>query len=305
MKTLSPALEAHLSLGQTTLAYLLKVKRKDGTVLAFTSLDRDMTYDDGTGDGNVLYKTKAGLLNSAASSKSDLSVDNLEISAFLSDDQITEEDLRAHRYDDSDILFILVNWADLTQGHMVIRRATLGIVKIVKGLFTAELRGQTHKLTSLLGGTYGTTCRAEFGSGLNGIDMNSRWLCKVDVAALRQTGSVDQIEGGAVAFLGARVVTPAGGLTGAAGWFNDGIITFTSGANNGLVFEIRKWDGADLTLFETIPFILEPGDTFTIEPGCNKTAGDCKNKFDNIVNMRAELFMPGMDRFTDVPGIRV
>ena len=87
-----------------------------------------------------------------------------------------------------------------------------------------------------------------------------------------------------------------------AGWFNDGIITFTSGQNNGLSFEIKSWDGTNLTLFLPLEFPAAVSDTFTIEPGCNKTTGDCSNKYNNIVNFRGEPFIPGMDRFLDIPG---
>ena len=44
MKTCSTALAAHLAQGQTTLAYLWKVKRIDGTILGFTSHDVDIVF---------------------------------------------------------------------------------------------------------------------------------------------------------------------------------------------------------------------------------------------------------------------
>ena len=44
MKSLSPALAAHLATGTTTLAYCWRVTRRDGTVLGFTEHDRDLTY---------------------------------------------------------------------------------------------------------------------------------------------------------------------------------------------------------------------------------------------------------------------
>ena len=305
MKTATDAMKAHLASGNTTLAYLWKVKRTDGVILGFTNLDRDLAYDDGTGDGEITYQASTGFANSAAASKSDLSVDNLEVLGFLDSTSITEGDLRAGIYDDADIIVYMVNWADLSMGRIIIRRGTLGIVKMVNGKFTAELRGLTHKLTTILGASTGPVCRAEFGSGMNGIDMDSKYLCMVDVTQYQQNGSV-------ASAVSARALTPATGLLmvgsatptapAPAKWFDDGVITFTSGANNGHSFEIKSWDGSTLTFYLPLAYEPAPGDTFVIEPGCNKTSGDCKNKFNNIENMRAELFIPGMDRFLNVPG---
>jgi len=305
MKTTSPELQAHLAGELISLAYLWKVKRTDGTIIGFTSLDEDILFDSGDGDGIVTYAASTGFTNSAAAQKSDLSVDNLEAVGFLDSEAISEPDLRAGRYDDADIVLYIVNWDDLTMGAMIVRRGTLGIVKMINGQFTAELRGLTHKLTTQLGASLGPICRAEFGSGVNGIDMDSQYLCMIDVTLYQQNGSI-------LTVTDASTLVPAAGLsmvgsaTPAAAapdrWFDDGVLTFTSGANVGLSFEIKAWLGGVLTFF--LPFPYEPlvGDTFVIEPGCSKTAGDCTNKFDNIINFRGEPFIPGMDRFLDLPG---
>lgn len=300
MKNVSSALAAHIESGQTTLTYLWKVRRTDGVVMGFTSFDTDIDFDLGDGDGLVSYKASTGLLGSAVSNKSDLSVDNLEVTAFLDSEAITEEHLRANVYDDSDIKHFLLNWNDLTMGVMMLRRGTLGVVKIVNGKYTAELRGLAHKLSTQLGTSFGPICRAEFGSGLNGIDQDNNDLCMVDVAAYRQTG---QVAGGPTAtqFTSATPLLKVGSPTptdpAPTGWFADGLVTFTTGENAGLSFEIKTYDAGLVTLFLPLPFPLVAGDEFTIEPGCAKTAGDCTNKFNNIINFRGEPFIPGMDRF--------
>lgn len=307
MKSASTTLQTHLASGQTTLAYLWKVKRTDGTIFGFTNHDEDIDFDAGDGDGSVTYAAATGLANTASANKSDLSVDNLEVTAFFSSAAITAADIRAGRYDDADIKVFVVNWADLTMGAMIIRRGTLGVVKMINGQYTAELRGLAYKLTTVLGASCGPICRAEFGSGLNGIDVDSKYLCMVDVTAYRQTGSLQAF------FNTPTQLNPEPGLlmvgsstptdTAPDGWFDDGVITFTSGANDGLSFEIKTWKTGFLTLFLPLPYPVEAGDTFTIEPGCNKTAGDCTNKYNNIVNFRGEPFIPGMDRFMDGVGV--
>jgi uncharacterized phage protein (TIGR02218 family) len=281
MKTVSGALRTHLAGNPTTLAYLWKVTRKDAVVLGFTTHDQDIDY------GGTTYLASTGFTNTAASGKDDLSVDNLEVTGFLDADAILEDDLRSGVYDDSVIEIRMVNWADLTMGDLVVRTGTLGTVKMRNGMFTAEIRGLATKLTTIVGDTFGPVCRAIFGSGLNGIDMNSHYLCKVDVVALQQAGSV-----GSSADLWSLVPS---GLTGAAGYFDDGILTFTSGVLNGLSFEIKSWDATTLQLFAPMPKAPAPGDTF------NHTTTDCDVKFNNIVNFRGEPFIPGMDQVLYTP----
>src|SRR5580765_4669789 len=108
--------------------------------------------------------------------------DNLEVKAFLESDSITEEDVRAGKYDNCEVELRLVNWADLNMGDVQLSRGTLGVIKMKNGEFSAEFRGLAHKLTAQIGATYGPICRATFGSGLNDIDMNSTYLCKLDVS---------------------------------------------------------------------------------------------------------------------------
>jgi uncharacterized phage protein (TIGR02218 family) len=303
MKSCSTALQTHLSGGQTTLAWLWKIKRVDGTILGFTTLDVDLTYTDGDGD-TVTYLHSTGFTGSAAAGKSDLSVDNMEVMGFLNSSSLQEGALRAGLYDGATIEIRVVNWNDLTMGDLPVRSGTLGRVKMKNGLFTAELRGLAYRLSTILGSTYGPICRSTFGSGLNGIDVGTQWPCMVDVTAYQQTGSISSVAS-------ATQIVPTSGLlmvgsptpTAAAGsgWFNDGVIKFTSGVLNGQIFEIKSWDGTTLTFFLPLPQQPAASDSFTIEPGCNHLLSDCRDKFNNVVNRHAEDFIPGPDNYLNFP----
>ena len=294
MKTASAEWKQHFSGDITNGAWLWKVKRTDGVILGFTTHDRDITFNDGL--DTVTYLAATGFTNTAAKSHSDLTVDDMEVTAFLNSDSILEADVRAQRYDYAYIEIRLANWADLSMGAPIIRAGFFGILKMVNGVFTAEILGLATRLKTELGDYYGPVCRATFGSGLNGIDMDSDWLCLFDVTTVRQTGTVGGVSADA------RTVVPAAGLTGAAGWFDDGIIIFTSGPLDGLGFEIKHWDGTELELFFPMPYSPVAGDTFTIEPGCDHTAvTGCQQKFNNLVNFQAEPNIPGMDEILGAP----
>ena len=55
MKAIPPALQAHLAQPATTLAWLLRVQRRDGVVLGFTTHDRTLTV------GGVAYRPHTGI----------------------------------------------------------------------------------------------------------------------------------------------------------------------------------------------------------------------------------------------------
>lgn len=129
------------------------------------------------------------------------------------------------------------------------------------------------------------------------IDSGTTWECGVNIVAYQQAGSVDSSAD-------RLTITPAAGLkmvgsgtplvAAPAGWFNDGVLRFTSGAMKGFSIEVKEWDGTVITTFLPMPYQPLNGDTFIIEPGCDKTSGlsGCK-KFANIVNFRGEEFIPG------------
>ncbi len=70
----------------------------------------------------------------------------------------------------------------------------------------------------------------------------------------------------------------------AAGYFNLGSITMTSGPNAGFSRQVRSWDGVTLTLIAPFYFTVSVGDTFNAYPGCDKTKSTCNSKFGNSLN---------------------
>ena len=302
MKTVLPALAAHFGEDCTTLAVLWRVERADGVVMGFTTHDRDIVYGADPSLPEVTYYAATGLTNSAVDSNSDLSVDNLEVTGFLDSSAIDESDIMQGLYDNAIVEERIVNWADLTMGDMLVRRGTVGNIKTVNGVFQAEVRGLSQKLTTMLGALYGPVCRAQFGS-YDGDGSYTRWLCEVDLALYEQAATVDSSPD-------AVTIVPVAGLVTAgsspevpapADWFTNGLVTFTSGPLDGRSFEIKGWDGSALTMFLPLPAQPQPGDSFTISPGCNHTTTDCIAKYDNIVNFRGEPFIPGADVILNYP----
>jgi uncharacterized phage protein (TIGR02218 family) len=277
MKTVSVALQNHLSKELATLATLVKITRTDGAVYAFTTCDKDLVVS------GVTYKADGAFQASAIQNRAALSTDNLDILGMLDSTTISEVDLRAGLYDHARIDVYACNWADLTQGIIQLRRGWIGEVKLMGGKYQAELRGLHDLLQRPFGKTYSPECR--YGLGDAG--------CKINVAAYTVTGVV-------------TVITDAALFTDATrsesdGMFNYGLLTWLTGANAGLKIEVKTFAAKQFTLWLPMPNTIAVSDTYSVYKGCDKRFATCQGVFNNTMNFGGFPHLPGVDRILNYP----
>ncbi|MZR30895.1 DUF2163 domain-containing protein [Sneathiella litorea] len=273
MKSLSAALNSHIAGEVTTLATCWALTRQDGTEMFFTDFDEDLVIDGDT------YLAASGYSRSAIANSSSFSVDNLDIIGNLTSDVIREEDLFAGLYDFAEVRIFMVNWQDLSQGTIPLRRGWIGEVSAQDGAFTAELRGLAQALLYEVGEVYSPLCGADLG--------DSR--CGVDVEAITQTDVVASVT--------SRDLFTLTDYNGADDVLNGGVLTFTSGANVGRSCEIRDWtqSGKTLTLYLEMPYEVQAGDEVSFFPGCDKRYATCRDTYSNHLNFRGFPHIPGTD----------
>jgi uncharacterized phage protein (TIGR02218 family) len=81
--------------------------------------------------------------------------------------------------------------------------------------------------------------------------------------------------------------------SGASTNFQQGSITFTSGANAGVTATVGSAvAGTSLTLLYPLESIPATGDGFTVYYGCDHTPGTCQAKFNNLGNFRGFPYVP-------------
>lgn len=356
MKSISAELDAHLGGRELTIATCWKLNRKDGVIMGFTDLDKDIPFDLGDGDGEIIYDAATGYTRTNIQTTGDLAVDNLEVDGVLDSSQITDEDIRAGRYDAAQIKIFVVNYEDLSQGAVKLRSGELGDILQNNINFKAELRGLMQKLTQEQLEVFTPACRADFGP-------NAR--CKVKSTPLewqpltsytaRVTGDAgigDVVKSSQAADADRHFICITAGVSasgeptwnltlgettgdGGAVWetrrafnitatvdvvdtngkfsiisdtdapdelFTGGLATFTSGANLNISKEIKDFglSPIEVQVFEAFPYEVMPGDTLTLRAGCLKTLQACID-FNNIFNMRAEPYVPGMKKVLRVP----
>lgn len=99
-------------------------------------------------------------------------------------------------------------------------------------------------------------------------------------------------------------ITATGATDAATGFFDQGIVTFTSGENSGFSRAITKWTGGTLRIQTFLPFPFDVGvaDTVRVIAGCKKRIiEDCKGKFKNQFNHNGEAYLPKEDFVFSTP----
>jgi uncharacterized phage protein (TIGR02218 family) len=219
-----------------------------------------------------------------------MSVDNLDVDVLLDEYGITAADIRAGLFDNVEYTIFLVNWRDPTNSGIIVRNGLVGNFRsFANGLATGEARGLKQALSQTIIEAYSLTCRAQLGDE----------RCKVNLAPYTLTGEVASV------INRRRITITLDSGAPEPGDYTGGLLTLTSGANAGYQQEIKLDSAADvfgtIELFEPFPYEVQAGDTLTLTPGCNKihqvvdgvAVGDCKNRYDNVVNFRGEPFIPG------------
>ncbi len=259
MRTLDSGLAAHVATGCTTLCTCWKVTLANGSVLGFTDHDRALAFD------GVDYEPESGFTASEFAQHSGLSVDTMEVDGALSSSAIDPDDLMLGVWDNARVDVTLVNWADVSQ-RLLLRRTSIGEVSRLGTLgFKAELRGLAHQLDQETGRTYQRQCDVkQLGDA----------RCKVNTASsfYRGSGTVTAVDDD-------RIIYASGLASFPATWFTFGTLTWTSGANDGVIAEIRAHgltgSTAAITLWRRTALPVAVGNTFAIVAGCDRTFDMC------------------------------
>ena len=74
--------------------------------------------------------------------------------------------------------------------------------------------------------------------------------------------------------------------------FQQGTVTFTSGANTGATSTIKAAGAGWLQLVDPLPNAPGAGDAFTASFGCDHTMATCESRFNNLSQFRGFPFVP-------------
>lgn len=307
MKTLSVAMQNHLNSGSTTLATCWRLALANGAIYGFTDHDVDLVINDtvfpnmALPSNAVTYAAASGYVRSSVAGKNDLSVDNTEVDSVinLSGDIFTTAGVNGGLFDFADVTMFFLNHQDPSMGIGVLRHGNIGEITAADFDVKGELLGMMQRLTRYIVRLYIPPCDADFA------DKNGANRCKLDPVLYTETGTVTAIVQTNHEF----TATVTGSR--ADGFFTNGLMSWTTGANAGLSMEVKLQSGTDFLFPLSSAYTIAIGDTFSVLAGCDKSTGPggCA-KFPgpngeptNIKNHRGFPSVPGLDAEIAVPGV--
>lgn len=288
MKQIPVALQSHLQEHATTWCYFMRIAcvgKYAGVVRGFTSLDETLEYDDG--QGAVLYKSDNGFMPAQFQRAADFSVGNTDLTGWVTDESITEQDILSGIFDSAEVTIYRVNYMNLAAGHEVVDFGTLGETQFDENRWQCEFRSLMQQAKQPFGEGYSLTCRNQYGDA----------LCKkpFEWVTATVTGVAED----------ATLVIQCDALTQDEGFFAPGVLEATSGGNNGADMDVDEFlDGGFVRLALAMPLPFEVGDTIRIRRDCDKTFETCKAR-DNHLEFNGEHLTPVADTGLAVPGAYV
>jgi uncharacterized phage protein (TIGR02218 family) len=277
VRQFSPAFDAHLKSGATSLCNCWLLTLRNEQQLGFTDHDQQIVF------GGNLFEPKAGFQPSAMTDKRNEAVDTAEVLGFVDDERLTEQMLRSGLLANAQVDWWWVNWRDTAERHLM-RRDYIGEIQQVDNRFEAELRSHHAKLNQKRGRIYQRHCDAQFGDARCGVNANSiNYSSTVTVSAVQQNGQI------AVSGLEAR----------ADNWASKGTLHWLSGAHKNdraNIAQHKRDDGVDLlSLGNSSLDLIEIGDQARVIIGCDKQFSTCREKFGNALNFQGFPHIPGDD----------
>lgn len=264
MKTLLGEPSAHL-------IFICSIRRKTKSTLYLTDSDQDIEYNA------IVYRSSNGLQVSDVSESALLEGQSANLVLFETANTPFQKDLDAGEFSDSAVTIHIVDRNNLGAGALSYFTGYVSTKQIDStGLMQLECVSESARVRTLGGETFSSTCRNRFGDTNCGINLTAhRFPVAVITASSRRNS----------------FTVP---LATADTYLNVGSITFTTGPNAGLTFDVRGYDHTTGTvkLWLKTPYPISPGETLFFYRGCPKILSLCHSFYNNAKNFRGEPYMP-------------
>lgn len=263
------------------------IKRRDGKIFRYTSLDRDLVY------GGKIYKACGSLDPSAAQNGATLGdTGSISLSGLITDNGISESELFGGLFDDAFVTIDLIHWDDPTVTPKRLASGWVGKVSQGPAFHTMEVLSVGARLEqAALVQVVSPSCRWQFGDA----------RCGVNVESLKIHGQIRRVINRADLLLDLSPPPDDGRI------WKSGRMRFVDGVCAGMVCEYKGVDFASgqITLWAPAGLVPSPGDAVEILPGCDLNRdGGCK-AYNNIINFGGFPDVPGTDAILETPDAKI
>lgn len=303
------ALVTRLQSGAHKQANIVKITLRDGTVLAMTDWDQNLSVNlDGL--GAITYSRLLIQNLKAFAAQINTAIDDNELSVLVDSSSLTADKVRKGLFDAATVMIGLVDPDDLANPGKH-RLYDVGQVKVEGASLRFELMGPEKRLEQNIGRTLTVNCPWNFGDAKCGISTSvSAWAAttaytvgdevkptaanaagwfRVTVAGTSAgsepswPGSGTIVDGtvtwkffrarrltGTVSGVTSKRQFAATGLNVASDHFGEGMLTWLTGSNAGQIRRIRSDNGSGAFVIHIPAFdTIVIGDTFTAIVGCH------------------------------------
>jgi len=285
-RTIGAALAAHIATKRARLSRCVRLDLRDGSRVAFTDHDKDLSVNLGDGAGAIVYRADLGVSVSDIVQTLTLEADNYELSGPVSE-TITRLALLGGRFLRARAWVFDVRW-DAPAQYLALQYGRVAEAKVSGSRFTMQVRSSTDAYNQTIGRVLSPGCSWDFG-----VFDPPRSRCP----ATPMTWNAQVVS--VVDAMRFRVDWGTGGPTAAEAL--NGLVTFSGGALAGTlpveIFSLSE-DG-DVSLYHPLPEAPEVGATLVITEGCDKLRPTCKEK-GFILDFGGHPDAPGNDDFLQI-----
>lgn len=262
----------------------VRVVTASGITFRFAAYKHDLTMSNG-----AVYKSNQGYAPTQIVIESTATSSVWDLSGFFDAAGIDRDQVVSNLMDNARVYYFSTDWANPVEDEQKNDLGIMGKAEMADGRYTIQVMDLMDTTTQSVGSTTSPLCPyTVFDANLDGdVIPYSRSRC---------SGPRDNPDGpliddykvsGTVTSVTSQSVWADSGRTEDAGYFSRGSVLWKTGDNAGLPSRpIKNHEaGGVFTHYEATHYPIQVGDTYDMIPGCDqRKSGDCKNKYNNVIN---------------------
>jgi len=243
------------------------IQLTNGDQLRLTNYNEDIKIKD------YKYVAESIFTYKSIEKCSELLTEKNEICGIICDKYFKRQDIINGKLNDAYIEIFLINTNHLDNGKLILNQGYVSNIKIIDNKFIANISSLKNKFNHKITNSFSQNCRAKF------CDQD----CSLHEENYKFYGKISKVVSNNTLFDAERNEENF--------YFNFGEITFISGNNTGLCFQVKNFKNGEIELNLPSIYKLAVGDAYSIIAGCDKNFSSCATKFNNALNFRGEPYI--------------